>query len=848
MRNELTARANQYGLDMQCGCDGSFFAEVAIIAEAPGDKEVANKKPLVGGSGKALWDVLRKYGIQRGDTYITNVSKRQVSFGNDKRHPISKNELEHWIGLLQWELSQLPNLKYVLVLGNMALKALAGVEGITDWRGSVLDVNILKDAPLGGTPNYRSLKAVCTYNPAAVLREPKLELTFGFDCSKLRKVMDGNWVVEPVTTHINPSFDDAMDWIDKMERDRRPVAYDIETISGETACIGLANNHVEAMCINWRTLDEQAYPLEVERKLRRRLQTFFGNREVQTITQNGMFDASWLAYKDRIVPAPHYFDTMLAHHCLYPQLPHNLGYITTQYTTRPFYKNEKDSWREGGDIDSFWRYNGQDCCNTHAGATGMLSELRSQSLERFFFDHVMRLQPHLIRMTVGGILVDVDRKEQLKETLGADVQRLQQEFWNKVQIATGEPDYTPNPKSPKQMSELLFSKLKLVGKGVSTDEENRERMFAHPATTEPKRDVLRALNEFTAEQKFYSTYATTAIDDDNRMRCEYKQTGVQSAPGRLSSTSVLWGHYDAEKKEFVNHGGNLQNQPERAYGMYIADPGYGLGYFDLSQAEARLVGWYANITNWIEQFEKARIDGSYDAHRALASEMFGVPYDEVPTFDRYMTSSGHPPPLGKKEGDVTIRYIAKRCRHGLNYRMGPDRLASVTGLSLSDATTAYRLYHRLTPELQRWWADVEEEVRSTRMLFNALGRRWMVLERMTPQALEGIIAFKPQSSNGDHVSRVIYLSHDDPKWPSNARILLNIHDALICLAPLYRLQTCLSIMKKYAQKPLMIPYKDKGIIRQRELIIPADTKISFPNSRGFHSWESLKKIDIEAAA
>jgi len=820
MKLELADRIERHGLEFQCGCDGSFLSEVAVIAEAPGDREVETKKPLVGGSGTALWAALRGIGIHRNEVYITNVAKRQVSFGNDRRHPINRNELDNWISLLQWELQQLPNLRYILVLGNMALKAITGREGITDWRGSVLDAKLIE----AGHGNNVGIKAICTYNPAAVIREPKLELTFKYDLAKLRKVIDGRWSVIPVHTHVNPSYSDAMDWMDKLEKEEHPIAYDIEVISNETACVGLCNNSIEAVCINWRTRDSNRFSLEDERKLRRRMQAFFCSSNNNFIAQNGMFDASWLAFKDRITVRPHYFDTMLAHHCLYPQLPHNLGYITTQYTTRPFYKNERSEWREGGDIDSYWHYNGQDCCNTHAAFAGMLSELRTQKLDKFFFDHVMRLQHHLIRMTVGGVLVDTQYKDALAKQLEIDVQALRNKFLEAVHEATGDGDYNPNPKSTRDMSELLFSKLRLVGRGVSTDLDNRTRMYAHPATTEPKRKVLRTFNEFIVEQKFYSTYATMEIDDDDRARCEYKQTGVQSAPGRLSSSGTLWGS-----------GTNLQNQPERAYGMFIADPGYALGYFDLSQAEARLVGWYANIPVWIEQFERARRNRDYDAHRALASEMFGIPYDQVPTFDR------------DANGIPTIRYVAKRCRHGLNYRMGPDRLAAATGLTLSEASDAYRIYHRTNPELQRWWHELETEVKANRSLYNAMGRRFMILERLTPEALESIVAFKPQSTNGDHVSRVIYLSHDDPKWPSNARILLNIHDALICLAPKHLLQRCLSIMKKYAEMPLLIPYREKGSIKHRELIIPADTKVSYENERGYHSWESLKKIELEAA-
>ena len=446
----------------------------------------------------------------------------------------------------------------------------------------------------------------------------------------------------------------------------------------------------------------------------------------------------------------------------------------------------------------------------------------------------MSAQPHLLQMVVGGVKIDTEVRENLVDKIGTRVQELLVDFHTAVKEVIGDEDYEPNPKSPKQLTDLLFNKLRLVGRGVSTNAENREKMYAHPATTEPKRRVLRCLNEYATEQKFFSTYVQSAFDDDGRMRCTYNQTGVQSAPGRLSSSGMLWKNSQGEQT-----GANLQNQPERAYEMFIADEGYGLGYFDMAQAEARLVACFADIHSWIAQFEKARIDGIYDAHRALASDMFAVPYDDVPTFDRYDLSKGHVIPIGKKDRDVTLRFIAKRCRHGLNYRMGPDRLSSTTGLSLADATNAYRTYHRITPELQTWWANIEKEVRDTKTLFNAFGRRWIALERLSPEALESIVAFKPQSTLGDHVVQVIVKSQEDDRWPHDARMWLNIHDALICLAPRHKVKLCLSIMKKYAEEPILV--------NGHSLIIPADTKMGQLDDRLKIRWSTLKKVDIVAA-
>lgn len=825
LKEVFAQKAKQAGLVVQCISDGAFHSEIAIIAEAPGDREAEQGRPLIGGSGSKLWEILRKFGVNRQQVYVTNVCKRQVSFGDDKRHPINKHELEHWKSLLVWELSQLPNLKYILVLGNMSLEAICGKSGITNWRGSVLDVDTIL--------TERRIQAMCTYNPAMILREPKLELTFTFDCSKFKKVVSGDWHMKPFNVHINPSVKEALDYMDHIEHGGNKIAMDIETIGNETACIGLADSDVEAMCIAFRNVSENVYEVPEERIIRRRFQLLATNAGSSFIAQNNSFDSSWLWFKDRIYIPPIWMDTMLGHHCLYPQLPHNLGYLTTQYTSRPYYKDEKDEWREGGDIDGFWRYNGQDCCNTHGVATSIHAELKAQQLDRFFFEHIMRAQPHLIRMTVGGIRIDTEVKDGLVDAIGGEVQRRLEEFHDAVHEVTGDTEFDPNPRSPKQLSDLFFHRLRLIGRGTSTNAENRERMYSHPATTEPKRRVLRAVDSYAEEAKFYSTYVTSEYDDDNRMRCEYSQIGVQSAPGRLSSKGLLWKNNRGEQT-----GMNLQNQPERAYEMFIADDGYGLCYFDMAQAEARLVGWMAHIIKWIEDFERARIDGSYDAHRSLAADLFTIPYDEVPTFDRYDAANGYVPPEGIADRSVTKRFIAKRCRHGLNYRMMPDRLSRTTGLSLADSTDAYKRYHRITPELQRWWSSLEAEVTKTKTLFNAYGRRLIVLERITPEALESIVAFKPQSTLGDHVVDTITLCHEDPEWPTHARIILNIHDALIALAPLDKRMKCLQIMKRHAQRPIMIPGNDLP------LIIPADCKLSYPDEKGIHRWSTLKKIEV----
>lgn len=813
MNDWMRERCKLSELTFQCGCDGAVNAEIAIVSEAPGEREVTMGMPLVGGAGQTLWTALRKYKLTRTQCYITNVVKRQLSFHSGKAH-IGADEMQHWQQLLKWELLQLPNIKYVLVLGGPALEALYGESGIMQWRGSVMPIELRHvETFVNDTPKLmtKSLTGVITYNPAMVTREPKTEPVFRMDLHKLERVRNGTFKQHDITHHINPTPTDAIDYLHTMRTGGLPVAFDIEIMGGETACVGVANTGHEGMCINFRDERRNRWSVQDEARVRRTMQDVFRDPSVQLVAQNGMFDITWLWFKDRIHVPRVWFDTMLSHHTLYSQLPHNLGFLTAQYTDHPYYKDDGKTWKEGGDIDQYWRYNVKDCCITRAAQLRMENELKQFNQWDFFQDHVMRLQPHLARMTVGGLRVDAEYKSALTEQLTAEVDALREKFNDLARQATHNPSLTVNPNSPKQLGELFFKKLRLVGRGTSTDKTNRKRMLDHPQTGKVAQEMLRTLNTYAEEKKFLGTYADMTIDHDGRVRCEYKQTGVQSAPGRLSSSQVMWGS-----------GGNLQNWPERAHHMVLADDDYVMLYFDLAQAEARVVGWLANIETWIEQFEQARFDGTFDCHRALASDMFGVPYDDVPTYDR------------DEAGQVTLRFVSKRCRHGLNYRMQAARLAETTGLPLERAREAYHLYHLASPELQQWWTALEDEIRKNRQLVSPKGRVLRIMERITDEALEAMVAFKPQSTIGDHVCEVIYRSEDDDLWPTRARMCLNIHDALIALVHKNDVHAAAQVMKTHAEAPIMI--------NGRPLIIPADFAVSVPGEDGLHRWSTLKKV------
>jgi uracil-DNA glycosylase family 4 len=374
--DEFSLKATAAGLKIDCPADGMFHSQIAIVAEAPGEREAIAKSPLVGGSGSLLWTILRKNNIQRTDCYITNVSKRQVAFDtDDRRAPLSKHEFELWSELLRWELSNLPNVRLIIALGNYALQALTGNVGITQWRGSVIPVTLSSF----DNQRPRTIQVVASFNPAAVLRNAKDQLVFHMDMARVRKVLDGRWATRDITVYINPSFRDATSFLAGLQGDDRPISYDIETMGGETACVGFANNDKEGMCINFRTATEHRYSIEEEMELRRGgTERLFGKSDRQSSLLKTIcliLDGCGIKTRSRRIR----HGSILCLHIipLYPWMPHNLGFlfalsILRIRTTRMRVKSWKEEKQTNESIDQFWRYNVKDCCITWQAAHAML--------------------------------------------------------------------------------------------------------------------------------------------------------------------------------------------------------------------------------------------------------------------------------------------------------------------------------------------------------------------------------------------------------------------------------------------------------------------------------------------
>ncbi|MGC1496267.1 MAG: DNA polymerase I [Sulfitobacter sp.] len=217
------------------------------------------------------------------------------------------------------------------------------------------------------------------------------------------------------------------------------------------------------------------------------------------------------------------------------------------------------------------------------------------------------LVPVLAAMERSGIKVDRDTLSRMSNAFAQKMAGLEDEIYELAGRKF-------NVGSPKQLGEILFDEMALEGgkKGKTGAYATGVDVLEDLAT---EHDLPRRVLDWRQLSKLKSTY-TDALQnhinaDTGRVHTSYSIAGAST--GRLASTDP-----------------NLQNIPirseegRRIREAFIAEPGKTLVALDYSQIELRILAHIADIP----ELKQAFADG-IDIHALTASEMFGVPLDEM---------------------------------------------------------------------------------------------------------------------------------------------------------------------------------------------------------------------------
>jgi len=368
---------------------------------------------------------------------------------------------------------------------------------------------------------------------------------------------------------------------------------------------------------------------------------------------------------------------------------------------------------------------------------------KEPGLKHVFEDIEMPLVPVLAHIERNGVLIDAEKLKKQSNELEKRLFELEEQAYSHAGISF-------NLNSPKQLQEILFTKLELpvlqktpTGQASTADAVLQELALDYP--------LPQVIIEYRSLSKLITTYTKRLPEQINpqtgRIHTSYNQTGA--ATGRLSSSDP-----------------NLQNIPVRmAEGRrirqaFIAPPGYTLVSADYSQIELRIMSHISQDPALLNAFER-----NLDIHQATAAEVLGIPLDQV-TPDQ--------------------RRSAKAINFGLIYGMSAFGLARQLGTDRQTAQEYIDRYFARYPMVKAYMENTRAQAHDQGFVETLSGRRLYLpdinsSQIMRQKAAERTAINAPlQGTAADIIKRaMIKIEHWLQNSKIDAKMIMQVHDELV---------------------------------------------------------------------
>ena len=386
-------------------------------------------------------------------------------------------------------------------------------------------------------------------------------------------------------------------------------------------------------------------------------------------------------------------------------------------------------------------------------------QLEAEGLATLYDGTEVPLVEVLAGLEYEGIRVEPDELDRQREVLQVRIEELRQEI---VEAAP----HAFSPDSPRQLAAALFNlpsaeppglgikPLKKGKTGPSTDAEVMEKLVEDPNVETPIPTLILEYRQLTKLVNTYLVALKEAIrPETGRIHASFNQT--VTATGRLSSSDP-----------------NLQNIPirtevgRRIRQAFVAEPGHVLLASDYSQVELRMLAHLSGDENLQAAFHRGD-----DIHAAVASEVMGIPLEEV---------------------DAAARTTAKMINFGIVYGVTAYGLARRLGgdTDVARADQIITDYKARFPGINDFLAACIEQARTKGWVSTILGRRRSIpqIHARNPQeraqgermAINTVV----QGSAADLIKRAMIDLHQTlPGVHPRARMILQIHDELVFEVP-----------------------------------------------------------------
>jgi DNA polymerase-1 len=325
--------------------------------------------------------------------------------------------------------------------------------------------------------------------------------------------------------------------------------------------------------------------------------------------------------------------------------------------------------------------------------------------------------------------------------------------------------------SPKQLGEILFDKMGLSG-GKKTKTGAWQTGAGVLEDLAAKGEKLpQTILDWRHYAKLKSTYSDALVSQINpdTQRVHTSFSLAATTTGRLSSSDP-----------------NLQNIPIRTEDgrkirdAFIAEAGHSLVAADYSQIELRLLAHVADLTTMKQAFS----DG-VDIHALTASEMFGVPIDDM---------------------DNATRRRAKAINFGIIYGISAFGLANNLGISRSEASEYIKSYFEKFPGIKAYMDAAKAEAREQGFVTTLFGRKCHIKGiNDRNQAMRGFaerqaINAPIQGAAADIMRRAMIKMPPAIEKIEGARMLLQVHDELVFEVPDDKTDALIKIVTKTMER------------------------------------------------
>jgi DNA polymerase-1 len=489
-----------------------------------------------------------------------------------------------------------------------------------------------------------------------------------------------------------------------------------------------------------------------------RFRPVFEHPDIEKTGQNLKYDA--LVLRNYGVKLNgNFWDTMIAHYLLEPDLRHGMNYLAEVYLQYQPIKIESLIGKKGAKQKSMREVALEDIKEYAAEDADITLQLRNilepkleqsgANLKKLFHEVEMPLVKVLTDMEYEGVRINPHFLQSYATELATKIIDLEE----KITQTAG---FSFNINSPKQVGESLFENLKLPypGKSLKSGQYSTDEEVL--STLAPNFPICQLILEHRTLTKLRSTYVEALPEMVNpktgRIHSQFNQT--IAATGRLSSQNP-----------------NLQNIPIRTTegrevrkAFIPRDENHTLLSADYSQIELRLIAEISQDEAMIDAFQKG-----LDIHTATAAKVYQVPLESVTTDQRR---------------------AAKTVNFSITYGAGATNLSNQLGIKRSEAKTLIENYFTQYNGLKKYMDNTVEAARNTGYVETMLGRRrWLrdidSRNGMMRSMAERMAVNTPiQGTAADLIKiAMIQIKEAIEQHQLNAKMILQVHDELLFDVP-----------------------------------------------------------------